>query len=64
MAAHERFSPPEPQHLRTVRRWVAAAWIFGGALYFYFHITRLLIQENASAIESIGGRLRELLTIG
>ena len=64
MAAHERFSPQAPQHLKTLRRRLAAAWIFGGALYFYFHITRLLVQENASAIESLGDRLRELLTMG
>jgi len=64
VVAHERFSPQAPEHLRTFRRWLAAAWIFGGALYFYFRVTRLVIQENASTIESLGERIRELLSIG
>ena len=64
MAAHERFSTPAPNRLKTLCHWSAVAWIFGGALYFYIHLTWLLIQENASAIEALGDRVRELLTIG
>lgn len=40
------------------------AWIFGGALYFYIHLTWLLIQEYSSAIGALGDRVRALLTIG
>ena len=56
--------------LKSAGRWAAALWvlgalwIFGGALYFYIHLTWLLIQENQTAIHAFGERLRQLLTIG
>ncbi len=56
--------------LKSGGQWAAALWlfsglwIFGGALYFYIHLTWLLIQENQTAIHAFGERLRQLLTIG
>ncbi len=55
---------PSPGRIESAGHWAAALWIFGGALYFYIHLTRLLVQENQSALHAFGERLRQLLTIG
>jgi len=50
--------------LKSSGHWVAALWIFGGALFFYIRLTGLLIQENQAALDALGERLRQALTIG
>ena len=55
---------PSPGRLKSAGDWAAALWIFGGALYFYLHLTWLLVRENQAAIHAFGERLRQLLTIG
>ncbi len=53
-----------PGRLKSAGHWAAALWIFGGALYFYIRVTWLLVQENRVAIQDLGERLRQLMTIG
>ncbi len=58
----------EPQlvrgRLESAGHWAAVLWIFGGALYFYIRVTWLLVQENQAAIQGLGERLGQLMTIG
>ncbi len=59
--------PPSPKasdRLKAIGHLTAAIWIFGGALYFYARFTWLIVRENQAALNAIGERLRQLITIG
>jgi len=46
--------------LRCAGNAIAALWIFGGALYFFFHFTAVFYHANKSAIDSLFDRVRQL----
>lgn len=57
------FRPSDPRW-NAAGYWLAAAWIFGGAIYFYGHFSLLFIQENRAGLEAVLERTRDFLTPG
>jgi hypothetical protein len=35
------------------RTWLAAAWIFGCALYYYAHFSQVFVRENEAALRRV-----------
>lgn len=58
-----RFRHSDPR-LIAAGYWLAAVWIFGGAVYFYGHFSLLFIQENRAGLEAVLERTRDFLTPG
>ena len=43
---------------------IAAAWIFGGAAYFYIHFTQVFYEANRGGFELLWQRFTAFLTPG